>query len=101
MMMVLIRLLMKVLLLPVMLVLTVLKIFLRITTEVFSVAAGLLTLVIFGCLVFTLIRHRWGDALILFFMESGVKPLRRRPHSVGMRGSSQPRTMPVSTICRR
>ena len=72
MMMVLIRLLMKVLLLPVMLVLTVLQIFLRITTEVFSVAAGLLTLVIFGRLVFTLIRHRWGDALTLFLMESGV-----------------------------
>ena len=72
MMMVLIRLLMKVLLLPVMLVLTVLQIFLRIATEVFSVAAGLLTLIIFGCLVLTLIRHRWGDALILFLMESGV-----------------------------
>ena len=72
MMMVLIRLLMKVLLLPVMLVLTVLQIFLRIATEVFSVAAGLLTLIIFGCLVFTLIRHRWSDALILFLMESGV-----------------------------
>jgi hypothetical protein len=63
---------MKVLLLPVMLVLTVLQIFLRIATEVFSIAAGLLTFIIFGCLVFTLIRHRWGDALILFLMESGV-----------------------------
>ena len=71
-MMVFLRLLMKVLLLPIMLVLTVLKIFLRIATEVFSVAAGLLTLIIFGCLVLTLIRHRWGDALILFLMESGV-----------------------------
>ena len=71
-MMVFLRLLMKVLLLPIMLVLTVLKIFLRIATEVFSFAVGLLTLVIFGCLVVTLIRHRWGDALILFLMESGV-----------------------------
>ena len=70
--MVLLRLLMKVLLLPIMLALTVLKIFLRIATEVFSFVVGLLTLVIFGCLVFTLIRHRWGDALILFLMESGM-----------------------------
>ena len=71
-MMVLIRLLMKVLLLPIMLVLTVLKIFLRIATEVFSFAASILTLVIFGCFVFSLIRHRWGDALILFLLESSV-----------------------------
>ena len=27
----------------------------------------------------------------------GVKPRRRRPHSVGIRGSSQPETMPSST----
>ncbi len=70
--MVLIRLLMKVLLLPLMLILTVLQIFLRITTEVFSFAAGLLTLVIFGCLLVTLARHRWGDAMILFLLESGT-----------------------------
>ena len=76
MMMVLIRLLMKVLLLPVMLVLTVLQIFLRIATEVFSVAAGLLTLIIFGCLVLTLIRHRWGDALILLGDERGIAMLK-------------------------
>ena len=65
-------LLMKVLLLPVMLVIAVLQIFLRIATEVFSFVVGILTLVIFGCLIFTLIQHRWGDALILFLMESGV-----------------------------
>ena len=92
MMMVLIRLLMKVLLLPVMLVLTVLQIFLRIATEVFSFAVGLLTLVIFGCLVVTLIRHRWGDALILFLIESGVVLAMLCPVAVGelldMAGSS-------------
>ena len=91
-MMVLVRLLMKVFLFPVMLVLTVLKIFLRITTEVFSFAVGLLTLVIFGCLVVSLIRCRWGDALILFLIESGVVLAMLCPVAVGelldMAGSS-------------
>ncbi len=71
-MMVLVRLFMKVFLLPVLLVLTVLQIFLRIATEAFSFTVGLLTLVIFGCLVVSLIRNRWGDAMILFLLESGA-----------------------------
>ena len=41
------KLFMKVFLLPVMLVLIVLQVFLRITAEVFSFAAGFLTLIIF------------------------------------------------------
>ena len=50
------KLFMKVFLLPVMLVLIVLQVFLRITAEVFSFAAGFLTLIIFGCLLVTLVR---------------------------------------------
>lgn len=82
-MMVLRRLLMKILLLPIMLILTVLQIFLQITTEVFSFAVGLVTLVIFGCLVVTLVRHRWGDTIILFLMESGVVVAMLCPVAVG------------------
>ena len=66
------KLFMKVFLLPVMLVLIVLQVFLRITAEVFSFAAGFLTLIIFGCLLVTLVRNRLGDAMILFLLESGA-----------------------------
>ena len=71
-MMILIRLLMKVLLLPVLLVLTVLKIFFRLAANAFSFIVGLLTLYIFVCLVMTIMEHQWGNALILFLIESGV-----------------------------
>jgi len=71
-MMILIRLLMKVILLPVLLILTVLKIFLQLATNMISFIAGLLTLYIFVCIVMTLVRHQWSSALILFFIESGV-----------------------------
>jgi len=32
-------------------------------------------------------------------IDAGVKPRRRNPDSVGMRGSSQPPTSPCSTSC--
>ena len=68
----LIRSLMKVVLLPFMIVLTVAGIFVKIALELSSVVTGALTFFIFCCFVSTVVRQQWNQALILFIMESGI-----------------------------
>ena len=69
-MMVLLRLLMKVLLLPIMLVLFVLRILVKIGIELSSIVLGGMMLIVFGCIINAIIRQMWPSAGILIVMEA-------------------------------
>ena len=68
--MILIRLFMKVLLLPIMLVLFLLRIFVKIGIELSSIVLGGMMLIVFGCIINAVIRQMWPSAGILIVMES-------------------------------
>ena len=68
--MILIRLLMKVLLLPIMLVLFLLRIFVKIGIELSSIVLGGMMLIVFGCIINAVIRQMWPSAGILIVMEA-------------------------------
>ena len=69
-MMVLLRLLMKALLLPILLVLFVLRILVKIGIELYSIVLGGMMLIVFGCIINAIIRHMWPSAGILIVMEA-------------------------------
>ena len=64
------KLLMKVLLLPVMLLLFVLRVLVKIGIELSSIVLGGLMLVIFGCIINAVTRKMWPSTIILTAMES-------------------------------
>ena len=68
--MILIRLFMKVLLLPIMLVLFLLRIFVKIGIELSSIVLGGMMLIVFGCIINAVIRQMWPSAGILIVMEA-------------------------------
>ena len=69
-MMSLIRLFMKVLLLPIMLILFVLRILVKIGIELSSIVLGGMMLIVFGCIINAIIRHMWPSTCILVAMEA-------------------------------
>ena len=69
-MVVLIRLFMKVLLLPILLVLFLLRIFVKIGIELSSIVLGGMILIVFGCIINAVIRQMWQSAGILIVMEA-------------------------------
>ena len=68
--MILIRLLMKVLLLPIMLVLFVLRVLVKISIELSSIVLGGMMLIVFGCIINAVVRQMWPSAGILIAMEA-------------------------------
>jgi len=68
--MILIRLLMKVLLLPIMLVLFVLRILVKVGIELSSIVLGGMMLIVFGCIINAIIRQMWPSMWILIAMET-------------------------------
>ena len=68
--MILLRLLMKVLLLPIMLVLFVLRILVKIGIELSSIVLGGMMLIVFGCIINAIIRQMWPSVGILIGMEA-------------------------------
>ena len=65
----LLKLFMKILLLPVMLVLFVLRVLVKIGIELTSIILGGLILIVFGCIIYDIVQQMWPSALILFTME--------------------------------
>ena len=65
----LLKLFMKILLLPVMLVLFVLRVLVKIGIELTSIILGGLILIVFGCIIYAIVQQIWPSALILFTME--------------------------------
>ena len=68
----LLKLLMKVLLLPVMLVLLVLRVLVKIGIELSSIILGGLILIIFGCIIYAIVQQMWSSAFILIAMEACI-----------------------------
>ena len=68
----LLKLLMKVLLLPVMLVLFVLRVLVKIGIELSSIILGGLILIIFGCIIYAIVKQMWSSAFILIAMEACI-----------------------------
>lgn len=66
----LLKLLMKVLLLPVMLVLFVLRVLVKIGIELSSIIVGVLILIVFGCIIYDIVQQMWPFIWILIAMEA-------------------------------
>lgn len=65
----LLKLMAKILLLPVILIIGVLRLLVHIGINLSSVVLGGLMLIVFGCIVFTIIQHTWNSMAILIVME--------------------------------
>ena len=59
----------KMLLLPIVLLLGILRLLVRIGMEVSSIILGALLLIVFGCIIFTIVQHTWSSMAILIVME--------------------------------
>ena len=68
----LLKLIMKVLLLPVMLILFVLRALVKIGIELSSIVLGGLMLIVFGCIIYAIIQQMWSSAFILIAMEACI-----------------------------
>lgn len=66
----LLKLIAKILLLPVILILGILRLLVHIGINLSSIVLGGLMLIIFGCIVFTIIQHTWNSMAILIAMEA-------------------------------
>ena len=60
----------KILLLPVILIFGVLRLLVHIGINLSSIVLGGLMLIVFGCIIFTLIQHTWNSMAILIAMEA-------------------------------
>ena len=65
----LLKLIAKILLLPVILILGILRLLVHIGINLSSIVLGGLILIVFGCIVFTIIQHTWNSMAILIAME--------------------------------
>ena len=65
----LLKLMAKILLLPVILILGILRLLVHIGINLSSIVLGGLMLIVFGCIVFTIIQHNWNSMAILIAME--------------------------------
>ena len=65
----LLKLIAKILLLPVILILGILRLLVHIGINLSSIVLGGLMLIVFGCIVFTIIQHTWKSMAILIAME--------------------------------
>jgi hypothetical protein len=66
----LLKLIAKILLLPVILILGILRLLVHIGINLSSIVLGGLMLIIFGCIVFTIIQHTWNSMATLIAMEA-------------------------------
>ena len=63
------KLIAKILLLPVVLLLAILRLLVKIGMEVSSFILGALMLIVLGCIIFTIMQHTWSSMLILLGIE--------------------------------
>ena len=65
----LLKLFIKVLLLPVMLILFVLRVLVKIGIELSSIILGGMILIVFGCIIYAIVQQMWPSMWILIAME--------------------------------
>ena len=63
---------MKILLLPIVLVLFVLRVLVKIGIELSSIVIGGLMLIVFGCIIYAIVQQMWSSAFILIAMEACI-----------------------------
>ena len=63
---------MKVLLLPVILGLFVLRVLVKISIELSSIIVGGLILIVFGCIIYAIAQQMWSSAFILIAVEACI-----------------------------
>lgn len=68
----LIKLIGKILLLPVVLLLAILRLLVKIGMEVSSFILGALMLIVFGCIIYAVVQQMWSSAFILIAMEACI-----------------------------
>ena len=68
----LLKLLKKILLLPIVLVLFVLRVLVKIGIELSSIVLGGLMLIVFGCIIYAIVQQMWSSAFILIAMEACI-----------------------------
>ena len=61
--------LLKVLLLPIMLVLFVLRVLVKVGIELSSIVIGGLMLIVFSCIIYAIVQQMWSSMWILIAME--------------------------------
>lgn len=66
------KLFVKILLLPVLLILFLLRMLVKIGIELSSVVLGGLMLIIFGCIIYSIVKQMWRSTFILVVMEAIV-----------------------------
>ena len=59
----------KILLLPILLLVGILKLLVKIGMEISSLFLGALMLIVFGCIVYTVIQHIWNSMALLIAIE--------------------------------
>ena len=65
----LLKLIAKILLLPVILILGILRLLVHVGINLSSIILGGLMLIVLGCIVFTIIQHTWNSMAILIAIE--------------------------------
>ena len=68
----LLKLFIKVLLLPVMLILFVLRVLVKIGIELSSIILGGMILIVFGCIIYAIVQQMWPSMWILIAMEAAL-----------------------------
>ena len=66
------RILLKVALLPVVLILLLLKVIVKVGMQISSVVLGGLILFVAGCLIYTITRQAWSQTFLLVLIEAGI-----------------------------
>ena len=70
--MLILRILLKVALLPVVLILLLLKVIVKVGMQILSVVLGGLILFVAGCLIYTITRQAWSQTFLLVLIEAAV-----------------------------
>jgi len=70
--MLILRILLKVALLPVVLILLLLKVIVKVGMQISSVVLGGLILFVAGCLIYTITRQAWSQTFLLVLIEAAV-----------------------------
>ena len=68
----LLKLLKKILILPIVLVLFAFRVLVKIGIELSSIVIGGLMLIVFGCIIYAIIQQMWSSAFILIAMEACI-----------------------------
>ncbi len=68
----LLKLFVKILLLPVLLILGILRLLVKIGINLSSIVLGGLMLIVFGCIIYAIVQQMWSSMFVLLAMEAAL-----------------------------